>query len=234
MKDKKEKMIEYEEKYGMIPHDYLDRLNWLYDKLEINDTISDKILEARQAFIDSTYYKSIRLVLYEIPEFTPRPRARIVTRKGILNSVGNNSFIHIYSITGNVNHEYMKLYKKEQLPELDQLLCTPCNVDFRAYFPTPKYYTKVQIFLAEIGLDRPIIKPDFDNIEKCYSDAFNGNIWLDDILVLDVSFKKYYSVLPRMEIDLKYSNQLYNQFQYKNITKRKDFPPDTTVSYFKG
>lgn len=234
MKDKKQKMIEYEEKYSNIPKDYKERLNWLYDKLNLNDNISDKILEARQAFINSTYYKTIRLILYEIPEYTPRPRARIITRKGIINSVGTNSFIHIYSITGNINHEYMQLYKQEHLPELTSLLCTPCDVEFRAFFPTPKYYNKVQIFLAEIGLDRPIMKPDFDNIEKCYSDAFNGNIWLDDILVVDVSFKKYYSILPRMEIDLRYSNQLYNQYQYKNMINRKDFPSETTVNYFRS
>lgn len=234
MKDKKEKMVEYEMKYGHIPHDYEQRLYYLYDMLNLNDTISDRILQNRQAFINSMYYEIIRIILYEIPEHTPRPRARLINRRGLLNSIGNNSFIQIYSITGQANHEYMRLFKQEHLPHLDHLLCTPCDVEFRAYFPTPNYYNKIQIFMAEMGLDRPIMKPDFDNIEKAYSDMFTGNIWLDDIIVVDAVFRKFYSILPRMEIDLKYANQVYNYHQYKAITTRKDFDPSTQLQYFGG
>ena len=164
MKSKKEKLIEYDKKYGHIPKDYIERLEYLYDTLGINDNKSDEILKARAAYINSTYFETIRLIMYEIPEFTPRPRARLITRNGILNSVGTNSFIQVYSITGRANREYMAMYKKENINYLNALLCTPCDIEYRAYFPTPNYYNKTQIFLAEIGLDRPLIKPDFDNI----------------------------------------------------------------------
>ena len=234
MKDRREKMVEYELNYGHIPHDYAERLEYLYDLLNLNDNLSDKILETRQNFINSTYYEVIRIILYEIPEHTPRPRARLINRRGVLNAIGSNSFIRIYSVTGQANHEFMKLYKQEHLSHLEQLLCTPCDIEFRAYFPTPKYYNKIQTFMAEMGLDRPLIKPDFDNIEKAYSDAFNGNIWLDDIIVVDATFRKFYSILPRMEIDLKYANQVYNYHQYNAITSRKDFTPEMTLNYFGG
>ena len=234
MKSKKEKIIEYNEKYGHIPKDYTKRLEYLYDTLKINDASSDYILQARDAYIHSTYFETIRLIMYEVPEFTPRPRARLITRNGILNSVGTNSFIQVYSITGRSNKEYMAMYKKENLPYLDNLLCTPCDIEYRAYFPTPSYYNKTQIFLAEIGLDRPLIKPDFDNIEKSYGDAFTGNIWIDDIVVVDATIRKYYSVLPRMEIDLKYSNQLCNQHQYKAMIRRKDYTEEMDIKYFGG
>lgn len=234
MKSKKEKLIEYNQKYGHIPKDYIKRLEYLYDTLGINDIKSDEILAARANYINSTYFETIRLIMYEIPEFTPRPRARLINRKGILNSVGTNSFIQVYSITGRANREYMAMFKQENLAYLDQLLCTPCDIEYRAYFPTPSYYNKTQIFLAEIGLDRPLIKPDFDNIEKSYGDAFTGNIWIDDIVVVDATIRKYYSVLPRMEIDLKYSNQLCNQHQYKAMIKRKDYSAEMDVKYFGG
>lgn len=234
MKSRKEKMIEYEQKYGHIPKDYIERLNWLYDTLKIDDIKSDEILQARANYINSTYFETIRMIMYEIPEYTPRPRARMINRAGILNSVGTNSFIQVYSITGRANREYMAIFKKENLAYLEQLLYTPCDIEYRAYFPTPSYYNKTQIFLAEIGLDRPLIKPDFDNIEKSYSDAFTGNIWIDDIVVVDATLRKYYSILPRVEIDLKYSNQLCNIHQYKSMIKRKDYTPDMKINYFGG
>ena len=234
MKSKKEKMIEYDQKYGHIPRDYVERLNYLYDTLGIDDVKSEQILKARADYINSTYFETIRMIMYEVPEYTPRPRARLINRKGILNSIGTNSFIQVYSITGRANKEYMAMFKQENLAYLEQLLCTPCDIEYRAYFPTPSYYNKTQIFLAEIGLDRPLIKPDFDNIEKSYSDAFTGNIWIDDIVVVDATLRKYFSVLPRVEIDLKYSNQLCNQHQYKAMIKRKDYTEGMSVNYFGG
>lgn len=235
MKNKKQKMLEYEQKYGHIPKDYIQRLNWLYDTLKIDDKKSEEILAARQNFINSTYYETIRIVLFEIPEHTPRPRARLINKKGIINAAtGNNSFIQVYSITGRQNREYMKMFVDSNLHELEALLCMPCDIEYRTYFPTPKYYNKTQVFLAEIGLDRPISKPDFDNIEKSYADSFTGNIWIDDIVVVDATIRKYYSVLPRVEIDLMYSNQLYNVHQYKSMIKRKDYTEEMNVNYFGG
>ncbi len=235
MKNRKQKMIEYQNKFGHIPKDYIQRLNWLYDTLKIDDKKSDEILKARNMMIESMHYETIRLVMYEIPEYTPRPRARIVHKKDIINAAtGSNAFIQVYSITGRQNREYMKMFVNSNLSELESLLCTPCDIEYRTYFPTPKYYNKTQIFLAEIGLDRPISKPDFDNIEKSYADSFTSNIWIDDIIVVDASIKKYYSVLPRIEIDLMYSNQLYNIHQYRAMINRKDYNENMKVSYFGG
>ena len=236
-RNKRQKMMEYEMKYGDIPKDYIERLEYLYDKLNIDDEKSNEILLARQQFIDTSYYKTIKLVLYEIPEFTPRPRARIISKKGIINAVtGNNAFIQIYSITGRQNKEYMKTIadSESSLQELEQLLCTPCDIEYKVYFPTPGVYSKTQVFLAEIGLMRPLMKPDFDNIEKSYSDAFTGNVWLDDIVVVDATLRKYYSILPRVEIYLKYMNQVTNLHQYHAITKRKDFTEGMKLDYFGG
>ena len=235
MKSRKEKMIEYEQKYGHIPKDYIGRLEYLYETLGIDDKKSDEILKQRSEFINSTYYQTIRLVFYEVPEYTPRPRARLITKKGVINAVtGNNNFIQIYSITGRQNKEYMKMYTQQNLQELEHLLCTPCDIEYCVYHPTPKYYNKIDTYLAEIGVHRPMIKPDFDNIEKSYADQFTSNIWIDDIVVVDASISKYYSILPRVEITLKYSNQLCNIHQYKSLLKRKDFTNDMKADYFGG
>ena len=63
-------------------------------------------------------------------------------------------------------------------------------------------------------------KPDFDNVEKKYSDMYTGNIWVDDSIVIESNFNKYYSELPRIEITLRYMNMLYNKYQYKSASKR--------------
>lgn len=235
MKTRKQKMLEYQEKYGHIPENYIERLEYLYNTLGIDDKKADEIINKRNAYIASTYYETIRIVLHEVPEFTPRPRARLVNRKGIINAVtGNNSFIQVYSITGSDNKEYMRMYTAQHLAHLEQLLCTPCDIEIKSYFPTPSNYNKIDIFLAEIGIHRPIMKPDFDNIMKSYSDSFTDNIWIDDVIVVDATLRKFYSILPRVEIDLKYANQLSNAYQYKAMIRRKDFTEEMKVNYFGG
>ena len=235
-KSKRQKLAEYEDQYGHIPKDYRERLEYLYNELNINEALETRILEERQKFIDSTYYETIRMIFYEIPEHTPRPRARFINTKNAFSNInGASGFIQIYSITGRENKDFMKMYTKEHLSHLEQLICTPCDVEYRTYFPTPNSFSKTDKFLAEIGIIRPISKPDFDNIEKSYSDAFSGNVWIDDVVVIDATLRKYYSILPRVEIDLKYSNQLYNYYQYKGMIKRETFDKNTmSVKYFGG
>ena len=89
------------------------------------------------------------------------------------------------------------------------------------------------LLYTEIGLDRPISKPDFDNIDKKYADMFNGTIWLDDIFVVDSCTHKFYSVLPRLEIRLHFMNMVYNKYQYNMITNRKDFTDNMKLNYYR-
>lgn len=233
MKTKTIKMIEYANKYSEIPKDYRERLEWMYNKYGISDKIANDIVNNRINYINSTYYNNLIIVLYEIPEATPRPRARIVTRNEIYNSInGSNSYIQIYSAAGKRLNDYVKKYTQANLQELEQLLCTPTEITFNTYFPTPNSYNKIDKFMAEIGCIRPIIKPDFDNIEKAYSDAFTGNIWIDDVVVTDAHFHKYYSILPRVEIIMNYMNHVGSYQQYRQIINRKDFTPEMNLSYF--
>lgn len=236
IKSKRQRMAEYDAKYANIPRDYRERLEYLYNSLEINEQLEQRILQARQNYIDSTYYETIRIIFYEEPEFTPRPRARFInTTKAFSQVNGASGYIQVYSITGRDNKEYMRMYTKEHLSHLEQLICTPCDIEYKTYFPIPESFSKTDKFLAEIGVIRPINKPDFDNIEKSYSDMFSDNIWIDDVVVVDATIRKYYSILPRVEIDLKYSNQLYNYYQYKTMIGRKSFDKNTmSVKYFGG
>lgn len=228
-KSRKEKENIYKEKYSHIPLDYNERLNWMCDTYNIKDKKMEEIVNKRQEMLWSLYYTEFTIVLYEEPEGTPRPRFRLINRKNVMNeALSNGSFVHVYQPCAGEDNFFMKRLVGSDLFVLDQLIYTPCMVDYNIYFKTPSQYNTIDTMLCEIGLMRPIVKPDWDNIGKKYSDMYNSNVWLDDTLVIDGAVHKYYSILPRVEIKLRYLNQLYNKHQYNSISKRTEQP----VIYF--
>lgn len=233
-KTRKQKSTEYEAKFGNIPIDYESRLSWLYDELKISDQQAFEILNKRDMMIRDLSYYDTNIILFEVPEGSPRPRFRLVNRSNLSNmAMSNPSFIHVYSLTGREDNMYMKrLMSQEDFTALDSMICTPCIIDINAFLKTPSYYNREDIILAEIGLHRPISKPDWDNLGKKYSDMFNANVWLDDTLVIDGSIHRYYSVLPRVEIRLRYLNMVYNRHQFKNITHRSDYKDEYCLQCF--
>lgn len=225
----------YEDKYRGIPIDYDDRLSYLYDKLKINNKVENEILEKRIQMLTSLYFNDIKIVLFEIPEGAPRPRFRIINRSNFMNeAIANPNFVHVYSVNAHEDSVFMSRLLAQDLISLQNLICTPCEITINTYSPTPSYFNRVDTFLAELGLHRPIAKPDWDNIEKKYSDMFNHNIWLDDTLVIDGHIHKYYSILPRLEIDLRYLNMVYNRYQYNSIINRSDYKEEYQLKYFGG
>ena len=153
-------------------------------------------------------------------------------RRNIGNAaMSNGSFVQVYSITGADDQKFMKrLINNNDFMQFNQQLCTPLEITYDAFFKTPSGFNKVDTVLAEVGLIRPLTKPDWDNIGKKYSDMYNSNIWLDDSFVVSGTVNKYYSILPRVEIRLKYLNMVYNRYQYNAIRNR--ILGD--VDYFKG
>lgn len=233
-KNRNQKHIDYVSKYGDIPIDYKERLSWLYDKLHIADAQAFQILNKRDMMLQSLLFYDTQIVLFEVPEGSPRPRFRIINRTNISNmALSNPEFVHVYSLTGKEDNAFMKrLMSQEDFTALDKMICTPCIVDIYTFFKTPSYYNKEDTILAEIGLHRPIYKPDWDNLGKKYSDMFNANVWLDDTLVVDGAIHKYYSVLPRIEIRLRYLNMVYNKYQYNSIINRTDYDDAYNLQYF--
>ena len=235
-KNRKQKANEYKEKYGHIPLNYNERLSWMYDYYKISDSKAYEIIQKRDQMISSLYYKEISFILYEEPEGSPRPRFRIINRSNLMNMArANSEFVHVYSLTGKEDGMFMKrLLSEEDFIELDHLLCTPCDLDYSTFSKTPSYYSKTDTFLAEIGLIRPLSKPDWDNIGKKYSDMSNNNIWIDDIIVIDGTVRKYYSILPRVEIKLKFLNMVYTKSQYESIINKSNYDINAKLEYFKG
>lgn len=220
-KTRKQKEEIYREKYGNIPIDYEERLAWMYDMFHITENKANQILDARNQMFYFMYYKLFRIILFEEPEGTPRPRFRLINRQNFANTaINNGSFVHVYSINAHEDNVFMKRLMDEEIYELQDLIYQPCDVQYNVFFKTPSYYNTEQKILAEIGLDRPINKPDWDNIGKKYSDMYNGNVWVDDSCVVSGTVNKFYSILPRIEINLNFLNCLYNKHQAKSMQKR--------------
>ena len=209
----------------MIPKDYQERINWIIDTYKISDTKLKDIIDTKDKMMQQMYYMpELFVVIYEIPEGSPRPRARFIKSKGnniLANARSNPGFIQVYSITGASDKKFMQEFKtNSDFDFLESLIYTPCSVKYDAYFKTPSIFNAKEKMLAELGMIRPLSKPDFDNVEKKYSDMYTGNIWVDDSIVIESNFNKYYSELPRIEITLRYMNMLYNKYQYKSASKR--------------
>lgn len=230
-KTRKQKQNEYNEKYKGIPINLQDRLEYMYEKYNISEKKAEEIIQKRYEMMSSLMYYEFNIILYENPEGAKRPRFSTLNRKTIAAAaMSNPQFIHVYSPNAKEDNVYMKRLMGDELNVLNNLIYTPCIVEYNAYIQTPASLNTTDTFLAEIGLERPIVKPDWDNIGKKYSDMYNHNVWMDDSLVIGGIVNKYYSILPRIEINLKYLNMLYNRYQYNSMKKKTE----QEIQYFGG
>lgn len=55
---------------------------------------------------------------------------------------------------------------------------------------------------AAAGEEHPTTKPDIDNVEKAIFDAMNGIVWRDDVQVVEVAKRKFYSHTPGVTVSV--------------------------------
>lgn len=224
MSTRKQKQEEYQKKYGHIPIDYRERLEWMVDTYKISPSKMDEILDKRQAVLSNIFYYDYNIIeLLEEPEGASRPRVRVL-RSNYNRLAMSNQLIHVYVPGASEDHRYMRKLVDTELIQLDRLITTPCSIEYNVYLKTPSNTNIVDKFMCEIGLFRPpYSKPDWDNIAKKYCDMFNYNIWMDDSLVIDGSVHKYYSILPRVEIKLRYLNCVYTKNFFNAMISRSGY-----------
>ena len=224
-KNRKQKHEEYLRKYGDIPLSYEERISYMVDKFKLSERKMKEILDKRDTMLQNLFFYECEVVqLLEEPEGSSRPRFRVINKANFNKVALSSQFVHVYTPHAAEDHVYMKKLCDEELLELDSLINTPCVIKYDAFYKTPSYFNTTDIFLAEIGLIRPPIdKPDWDNLGKKYCDMYNHNVWLDDSLVVSGEVNKFYSILPRIEINLRYMNAVYNKQQYNRIVNRRDY-----------
>ena len=57
-----------------------------------------EIINLRNDMISSLYYNDLDIILYQVPEGTPRPRFRIVNKANYANCAATSPFVHVYNL----------------------------------------------------------------------------------------------------------------------------------------
>ena len=198
----KKDIREYDEKYGLVPTDKEERLKFLMSQAKnAEKTFAPVYGEIKR--IQGIKWKTVKYVIYLIPKASPRPRRS-------LNG-------HFYVNGAADNKRFFKNFYKETLniPIID----TPCKFYCDSYLPIPSDMSLVNQVLAELGLIRPVKKPDFDNLAKTYSDMTQGVLLFDDALIIEGISRKWYSCKPRIEITFKYMEDFDSDYNKKKILK---------------
>ena len=80
---------------------------------------------------------------------------------------------------------------------------TPVTVAIYIRVGIPKSFSKQKRKDALANIERPTKKPDIDNIAKCFLDAMNGIVYLDDKQVVSLHITKEYAETPAVDVMVK-------------------------------
>lgn len=160
----------------------------LIEELGLTDKEEEKVDESINDYMNKDSYQSINLIYYGEPK--AQARARL-----------SSNFSHFYdpdkSFKQFVNEQIRNQLGSDFKPISKEIYFTA-----RYYKTTPKKYGRTDRVLAELGVLRPIVKPDIDNYEKLFYDALHGLLYTDDSVVIRGDHQKFYSCKPRVEVEI--------------------------------
>ena len=112
-------------------------------------------------------------------------------------------FVSTYTPTKTRDYESIIKDAAKQAMGNSAPLETPVTVAIYITVPIPTYYSKKRTEACLSGSERPIKKPDIDNIAKCFLDAMNEIVYLDDTQVLTLHVTKVYGTVGMVEVMVK-------------------------------
>lgn len=196
----------YVSSYKDIPTNFQERLINFIQNIRFTNKEQEKISNLIDKCMKRKT-KTLKLVFYIIPEATPRPRLSSISgRFYVKNAKSNNDFVRL-------------LAKEENIP----LIKTPCKFRCSTYSPVPSNMNTMEKIMSELGFYRPVTTPDWDNYGKTYSDMVQKYILLNDSLIIEGTVKKYYSVKPRVEIEIEYFLDYDCKFNERKIKSSKAY-----------
>lgn len=112
-------------------------------------------------------------------------------------------FVSTYTPTKTRDYESIIKDAAKQAMGSSEPLETPVTVAIYITVPIPQSYSKKRTEACLSGSERPIKKPDIDNIAKCFLDAMNEIVYLDDTQVLTLHVTKVYGTVGMVEVMVK-------------------------------
>ena len=198
----------YREKTNGIPKDYMERLAYLYKSINFSKADLDYILQKIDE-LNELEWGVVKYIFYMDPKTTHRPRINGNTRIFYVKDAKDNKKIF---------DDFIEYHS-----DMDCIISTPCYLTTRVYTQTPSNMSKREMLAAELELIHHVVTPDWDNIGKTYSDMIQKTLILDDMIVCKGEVEKFYSILPRVEVDIHFMKSYDCKYNKKRIENRKQF-----------
>jgi hypothetical protein len=170
-------------------------VNDLSAELGLTEEDISNILEEYRAYAQNVYV--IPITIWAAPQ--PYSPLRVNHQTGILYVPNKAKLVtHIRNLI--IKEIGLVHFQNNFFPRFQETI-----LKSSLYISTPKSFTKKCKYIAEMKILRPIVTPDLDNVEKIVNDAIKAFIIYDDAQIVTNITEKYYSVKPRMEVEIIYN-----------------------------
>ena len=134
----------------------------------------------------------VEFTVHGEPKGKGRPRFR---------RVGN--YVQTYTPTDTANYETLVRFAyKEEYPDFVFPADVPLGMRLDIFLPIPKSVSKKKREQMIKGEIRPLKKPDTSNVLKAVEDGLNKVAYADDTQIVDTIARRYYSEVPRVEVQI--------------------------------
>ena len=200
--------LDYHEQFGSIPKDYMERLSMVYNEVGFTQKHLSELI-GRINRLAKVEWEEVTYIFYMVPKPTPRPRCAPNTFHFYVGGAKTNK---------DIMEEFMELHSN-----MDCVISTPCSLQTKAYIKTPNGMNAVEKMAAELELIHNVNAPDWDNIGKTYCDMVQDLLISNDSIVYRGCVEKFYSVLPRVEVTIRYMKSYDCKYNKRSIENRKSF-----------
>lgn len=192
----------------MIPKDYMERLAYLYKVMPYKKKDLELLINSIDR-LKNVAWDSVTYIFYMVPKPSQRPRLNPKTFTFYVKDAKN--FKDVFDE-----------FKREH-SAMDCVISTPCTIHTKCYIETPKGMNLREVMAAELELIHHINAPDYDNLAKTYTDMVQKTLISNDSIIFSGTSEKFYSILPRIEVTIKFMTAYDCKYNKKSVEKRKSF-----------
>ena len=120
--------------------------------------------------------------------------------KGRPKFARRGNFVSTYTPTKTRDYETVIKEAAQKAMGSNAVLETPVTVAIYITVPIPASYSKKRTEACLKDIERPTKKPDIDNIAKCFLDAMQDVVYLNDTQVLTLHVTKVYGTVGMVEV----------------------------------